>query len=97
MTLTLTHAAIDRRLRRLVEACALKIDRDQRLLEKARSQVLRWTDPTLKSEWQELLAKPWPELRATVLEDSQEGDRRRQSVPFAGILTNEERFRILRS
>ncbi len=44
--------------------------------------------------WQELLAKPWPELRALLVEDSELMRALRQCSPFAGVLDNQERWAI---
>jgi hypothetical protein len=41
------------------------------------------------------LGLPWTKLRLVLLEESEEGDRIRQSVPFGGFLSDEERMRIL--
>jgi hypothetical protein len=92
-----THKDVDRRIRRLVEACAARIDEDPSLLEQARIQVGRYSQLQLRQEWERLLALPWPQLRAILLEDSDEGDRIRQSIPFGGFLSNEERMRIIGS
>ncbi len=93
----LSHADVDRRLHRLVGACVLKIDARPELLRNAARQIAKWSNPRLQAEWTELLQLPWPALRRLLLEESADGDRRRQSAPFGGLLTNEERFRILRS
>jgi len=93
---TLTHSDIDRRIRRLVEACVRKIEGDPTLLLRARAQWERWAESRLKKDWEGLLAMPWPELRSILLESSERGDRIRQSVPFGGFLGNEERMRILK-
>jgi hypothetical protein len=94
---TFSHVDIDRRIRNLVEACVLKIDHDPGLLQRAREQMTRWTNVSMRLEWERLLALPWPDLRTLLLEESERGDRIRQSVPFGGFLGNEERMRILKS
>ena len=45
-------------------------------------------------EWLELRARPWPEIRAILLEESEEGQRLRSSHPFSGLLTNAEHLEI---
>ena len=47
-------------------------------------------------EWRFILEKwNWEEIRAMLLEDSDEGQRLRQSSPFGGIVTEAERLDIL--
>lgn len=47
-------------------------------------------------EWQTLLdTKTVPELVAIMTEDSDEGQRLRQSTPFAGVLSDHERKEIM--
>jgi hypothetical protein len=93
---TFSHADIDRRIFRLVEACVQKIDLDQTLLSRARAQVKRWSSARLRQEWETFLSLPWPQLRAILLEKSERGDRIRQSAPFGGFLTNQERMHIIK-
>jgi hypothetical protein len=95
-TRILSHQDVDRRILRLVAACIERIDKDPGMLDRARTQVTRYT-AQLQEEWNKLLALPWPELRSILLEESHEGDRIRQSVPFGGFLGTEERMKILRS
>jgi hypothetical protein len=92
--LTRTHADIDRRIKRLVTACVLKIDRDPLLISRAKTQVLKWENAPLRAEWLQLLVLPWTELREKLLADTEEADRIRQSAPFGGFLSNQERFSI---
>jgi hypothetical protein len=94
---TLTHKDVDRRLLRLVRACVVRIDKDPKLLDRARIQAGRYSNAPLRQEWQHLLGLPWSQLRITLLEESDEGDRIRQSAPFGGFLSNERRMRILKS
>jgi hypothetical protein len=68
------------------------------VLNRARSNVERWTpvhagtfSAHALEEWRILLdTKSVPELVAIVTEDSDEGQRLRQSTPFTGILSEEE-------
>jgi hypothetical protein len=79
-----------------------KIDRDpaRRGLEKASATCRRWARerpaPAIL-EWLEILERPWEQIRAVLLADSEEGRRLRQSDPFCGILTPEERWAIYRA
>jgi hypothetical protein len=96
-TRTQSHKDVDRRLHRLVAACVEKIDENPELLVRARAQAGRNSNEHIRKEWNSLLDIPWAQLRKILLEKSDEGDRIRQSVPFGGFLSNEERMRIIRS
>jgi hypothetical protein len=96
-THTFSHKDVDLRLHRLVAACVEKIDRNPALLEEARIQAGRYSNVRLRKEWELLLGLPWAKLRLVLLEESEDGDRIRQSVPFGGFLGDEERMRILKS
>ena len=97
-----THSQIDKRSLALATAIVEKIDQDpeRRGLEKARTNCRRWyhtrAAPAVR-EWLEILDRPWEEIRALLLEDSEEGRRLRQSDPFCGILTPRERWAIYRA
>ena len=79
---------------------ARKIERDPKLLQIALSNVDRWSEqrndarPAWLDEWRDLLNQPWANIAALITEPSENGARLRQSSPFAGILTNQERWRI---
>lgn len=79
---------------------ARKIERDPALLEIARGNIERWSAqrnsdvPAWLNEWRELLKQPWQNVAAIITEPSENAARLRQSSPFAGILTNQERWRI---
>jgi hypothetical protein len=90
-----SHEDVDRRIRRLVEACVFAIEADPKLLEQSRIQVSRYSNTLLRQEWERLLNVPWPQLRTVLLEESDEGDRIRQSVPFGGFLSEKLRMHIL--
>jgi hypothetical protein len=94
-TRALSHQDVDRRILRLVEACVAKIDEDAKLLDEARRQAHRYTNHHVRKEWEAMLQLPWDRLRAVLLEKSEEGNRLRQSVPFGGFLSNEERQRVV--
>lgn len=73
------------------------------VVELARENLNRWiqihegtgTVYALK-EWQTLLeTKTIAELAAIITEDSDEGQRLRQSTPFAGVLSDQERKEIM--
>lgn len=48
------------------------------------------------AEWEQILKRPWREVRAIVLEESDEGQRLRSSHPFRGIVTEEERVETIK-
>lgn len=93
-----THAAIDRRSLEMVRRIVAKIDADPARagLDRARSVCARWVAQgnAPAREWQAILERPWPEIRRILLDESDEGRRLRQSDPFVGILTPEERWEI---
>jgi hypothetical protein len=45
-------------------------------------------------QWQRILAKPFDELLATIVQDSEQMTAMRQCTPFAGVLTPRERWSI---
>jgi hypothetical protein len=94
-TRVFSHKDVDRRIFRLVEVCVVAIDKNPELLAESRIQVGRYSSASLRHEWERFLDLPWSELRAIVLETSAEGDRIRQSVPFGGFLSDEERMEII--
>lgn len=94
-----SHAWIDRRSLALHEAVATKLDQDVRLLDVARANLRRWLRACPGSallEWQDLLDRMTPaEVSALLRSPSEMAGHLRQSSPFAGILTPEERRTIL--
>lgn len=83
-------------------AMAEKIRRDPALLDIARENLRRWlagepeTRPSqARREWQQILAlEDIAQIIRIMTDPSEEGHRRRQSTPFVGILTPEERRTI---
>lgn len=97
-----THEQIEERSLALARAIVSRIDADpgRAGLDKARATCRRWLEerplPVLR-EWLEILDRPWEEIRAVLLDPSEEGRRLRQSDPFCGILTPGERWAIYRA
>jgi hypothetical protein len=97
------HQAIDRRDLELCREAARLVDGNPALLARVRDAVRRGlaihaADPRslpAVREWDELLSRPWPEIRQALLEEGEEGTRRRQSSPFPCLLPKEARQRIL--
>jgi hypothetical protein len=95
-----SHAWIDRRSLALHDAVAAKIEAHPELLGVARANLARWLSrgpqPALL-EWRELLDRTSvTELVALLRSGSEAAVRLRQSSPFAGVLTPDERRAILR-
>lgn len=95
------HEEIDRRSLELAREIVARIDADpeRQGLERARETCRRWLGtaaaPALL-EWSTLLARDWSAIRSALLDESDEGQRLRQSSPFTGVLTPTERWEILR-
>jgi hypothetical protein len=96
-----THKQVDERSLAMARAIVAKIDQDPARagLTKARATCTRWYQerplPAVK-EWLEILGRPWEQVREVLLDESEEGQRLRQSDPFCGILTPRERWEIYR-
>ena len=82
---------------------AQKIERDSALLDRVRQTLETWRarytnegDPVPRAlaEWQRSLGEPWPVIAALMTDAGERGTRLRQSTPFAGVLTPEERERV---
>jgi len=63
--------------------------------------LFRWRrqgriDPGYADRWAEMLERPVAEIRRALREQSQDADDLRQNSPFAGMLSEPERRRILR-
>lgn len=96
-----THQEIDRRSLELARAVVAVIDADpdRQGLEKARRTCDRWmqSQPSpAVAEWRELLTRDWAVVRGVLLDETEEGQRRRQSNPFVGVLSSRERWKIVR-
>lgn len=94
-----SHQWIDRRSLALHEAVAAKLEAQPQLLEVARDNLRRWlgtnSAPVLREWWLVLDATPLPALLALLRSPDEEAARLRQSSPFAGLLTPDERQSIL--
>lgn len=96
-----SHRDIDQRSLALARAVVEIIDRDtERMgLRKARETCMRWfrgnPAPAI-SEWLRILKQPWEEVRTVLLDESEQGQRLRQSSPFCGILSPGIRWEIYR-
>jgi hypothetical protein len=95
-----SHRLLEVRSLAMHALIARKIERDPALLAVAHRNVERWcarwkeSPPAWLSEWRELLSRPWQDVAAFITEPGERATRLRQSSPFAGVLSNEERWRI---
>ena len=94
------HPHIDAGLLDMCRIIVEKIDADPRLFAKAherldRERVRRGNLSLPSREWAGILKRPWPEIRAILLDESDEGQRLRSSHPFKGIITQQERLEVI--
>ncbi len=94
-----THALIDQRSLALARIIVAKIDEDPNRtgLVQARERCRRWyeeREAPAHREWLEILDRPWRQVRDMLLDESESGQRLRQSTPFCGVLTPRERWAI---
>jgi hypothetical protein len=87
-------------LRSLVYHRALAPRLRRPAIEQARGRLRRWQDegridPRYASAWEEVLALPIEEIRQAIGADDEQGRGLRQSTPFAGLLSEPERRKIL--
>lgn len=86
----------------LHRAVAERLEQDLEILPKARARVEHWladggpTHPVYARRWQRLLARPLAEITKALVADTEEMRDLRQTSPFSGVLTEEERRRIVR-
>lgn len=79
-----------------------KIRQDPTLFLRARATLSRWRQTVCLSsqpylmEWERLMEQGMDVTLAKAVEDSEHAADLRKSSPFAGILTNQERFAFLR-
>ena len=94
------HGWIDERSRALHTKIAEKLRAQPSLLSVAVENLDRWERLRGRDgavgEWRSLLDAPLPDLLRLLTEESENAARLRQSSPFAGILTEEERSAVFR-
>ena len=98
------HARIDAINLALDRATAAKIRAQPELIQIGRANLRRWMQHDdgfvhpVHAEWMDILNFLTPaEIADFVVSDSPKANRLRQSTPFTGILSEEERLAILRS
>lgn len=92
------HRTAERRSLALHRVVAGRLD--VALVEEARRRVERLlAEGRLHSRyaerWRQLLSRPIPEIVAAIVDDGQTGKDLRQGSPFAGVLNEQERRRII--
>jgi type II secretory pathway component PulL len=96
-----SHEWIDRRSLALHEAVAAKLEAQPQLLDIARRNLDRWLKTNRAAglrEWRTILdSASLPDVLALLRSPSEKATRLRQSSPFAGLLTSEERRLIMAS
>jgi hypothetical protein len=94
------HHRLDLRSLAMHTLIARKLSRDPGLMAIPRGNLERWGErwgadaPAWLGEWRAILKRPWREVAALITELSPLATRLRQSSPFAGVLTRQERKRI---
>lgn len=96
-----THNQVSLEIARRV---ATELGRSPGWIEFARANLDRWSQrnadaPRLLAcyrEWRAILERPIPEIVGVLLDASDEGQRLRQSSPFAGVLSAREVWEIKR-
>ena len=94
------HRRLDERSLALHAAVAEKIQFNPALVEKARANLSRWRTSLNGSwldEWQAILDGPIEGVIACLRDRSERAVRLRQSSPFAGLLSAQERRAIYES
>jgi hypothetical protein len=94
-----SHQWIEQRSLALHEAVAAKLEAHPQLMDVARRNLERWLQQnpaTALREWRRILdSTPLPGVIELLRSPSDEATRLRQSSPFAGLLTTEERRAIM--
>lgn len=96
------HRIIDQRSLAFDRLTAARLRETPALVEKARANLRRWTvtaSPGARRtlcEWEALLDGPFETLLAVIEGSDERASRLRQSSPFCGIISNEERLEILK-
>ena len=90
------HPHVDARALDMARLVVTKIEEDPMRFQiayenLAREQQRSGTLTQARQEWLEILKRPWPNIRAILLDHSDEGQRLRSSHPFSGLITESER------
>ncbi|MGC1166755.1 MAG: hypothetical protein WA862_11670 [Solirubrobacterales bacterium] len=92
------HDTSERRSLALHEVIAERLDGG--MVDEARQRVDELhagghLHPRYAERWRELLSRPTPEIATAITADTQDGRDLRQNSPFAGVLNEQERRRII--
>ncbi len=96
----LKHRIIEARSLAMHCLVAQKIELKPTLLKQVKKTLETWRSrfeedvPGALDEWRAILQQPWPEIAHVITDSGERATRLRQSTPFAGVLTAEERERI---
>lgn len=98
------HEILDRASLEMARRIASELPRRPDWLALARENLDRWSGLNRDAagllrcyeEWRAILARPLPEIVAILTAESDEGQRLRQSSPFAGALSPQEVWAIKR-
>src|SRR5437660_32443 len=93
------HDRLERRSLALHRAIGAKLRQQPELLAIARENLERWSALGSRSQpywdqWRNMLDLPLEELLKLIQEDSPRMTQLRQSAPFAGVLSPQERWHI---
>lgn len=98
-----THREIDQRTLAMHGLVVAKIRRDPALFGRVLATLARWRGTVAEASqpylmaWEALAADGMEPCLRMALEDSERAAALRQASPFAGLLSNEERFAFLRA
>ncbi len=98
-----THQEIDERTLAMHRLVAEKIRQTPALFDKAKATLARWrTTVSVSSqpyllEWELLMNQGVETCLAVAVEESERAKALRQSSPFAGLLTHQDRFTFLKT
>ncbi|MDA0169196.1 hypothetical protein OJ998_08880 [Solirubrobacter taibaiensis] len=89
------------RLRSLAYHRAVAQQLRRPMVDEALHRIWQWRtegriDPQYAQRWEDVLRSPLPEIRTVMAEDSPDAADLRQNSPFAGMLSEAERRKILR-
>ena len=97
-----SHQWIDLVDLKMCRSIAMKLRRDPSLMRIPRANLRHWrkklgTWPPALQEWDQIIrTNPLPRVLRILTQDNDEGQRLRQSDPFVGILTENERRSFLK-
>ena len=96
-----SHQRLDQRSLAFHRLISERVRKQPRLLDIARDNVARWqkrpaAGSTYLVEWERILASGMENSLSAATEESENGDRLRQSSPFAGLISPRERWEFLR-